>query len=171
MNGEKMNINKTVFFLIVVVGILSAGVETQKSVVSNPSINDICRIPETNKYVLVSDSGWVYFCDRYNLNEAESIRITTDFVLTGVCFPDSLIGYVVGYKRDEPNKSKGAIWKMINKSVSWIRLPQIPSFPLPTRFLDVEAVNQYVVWVTCENDYELRTIDGGVNWEVKSKKY
>lgn len=139
--------------------------------VRNPSINDVCRIPETNKYVLVSDSGWVYFCDRYNQSEADSIRITTDYVLTSVCFPDTLVGYVVGYKRDEPNKDKGAIWKMINKGVNWIRQPQIPSFPLPTPFLDVEAVNRYVVWITCGNDYFLRTIDGGVNWRISRKKY
>ncbi|MFB0509441.1 MAG: WD40/YVTN/BNR-like repeat-containing protein [bacterium] len=166
-----MFLNKTIIFLIVVFGIISADTETQKFIFDNPSINDVCRIPETYKYVLVSDSGWVYFCDRYNQSEAESIRITTDYILTGVCFADTAIGYVVGYKRDEPNKDKGAIWKTINKGVSWIRLPQIPSFPLPTPFLDVEAVNRYVVWVTCGNDYVLRTIDGGINWRISRKKY
>ncbi len=172
MKRGKMNRNKTIFFIIVAVGIISADTETQKAIFSNPSINDVCRIPETNKYVLVSDSGWVYFCDRYNQTEAESIRITTDYILTGVCFADTLVGWVVGYKRDEPDKDKGAIWKMINNSISWIRLPQIqiPAFPLPIRFVDIEAVNQYVVWVTCENGYELRSIDGGVNWHITPKK-
>jgi len=169
---RKMSINKAIFFLIVAVGIISANIETQKSVFGNPSINDVCRIPETNKYVLVSDSGWVYFCDRYNQNEAESIRITTEYILTGVCFADTLVGWVVGYKRDEPDKFEGAVWKTINKGVSWVRLPQphIPQLPFPTPFLDVDAVNRYVVWITCGNDYFLRTIDGGINWLISRKK-
>jgi hypothetical protein len=166
---EDMSLIKTTIFLIVVVGFISADTETQKSIFNNPSINDVCQIPETNQYVLVSDSGWVYFCDRYNQNEAESIRITTDYILTGVCFPDTLVGFVVGYKRDEPDKNKGAIWKMINRGRTWFI--QIPApFPFPTPFLDVEAVSRYVVWITCANGYELRTIDGGVNWLITPKK-
>jgi photosystem II stability/assembly factor-like uncharacterized protein len=167
----QMSLNKTIFFLIVAVGIISADIETQKAIFRNSSINDVCRIPETNKYALVSDSGWVYFCDRYNQNEAESIRISTDYILSGVCFADTLVGWVVGYKRDEPDKFKGAIWKTINKGVSWIRLPHIPPFPFPTPFLDIEAVNRYIVWISCANGYTLRTKDGGVNWLITPKKH
>lgn len=164
-----MTINKAILFLIVAVSIISANTETKKSMVSNPSINDVCQIPETNQYVLVSDSGWVYFCDQYNQSEAESIRITTDYILTGVCFPDTLVGYVVGYKRDEPDKSRGAIWKTINRGHTWFyQIP--PPFPMPTPFLDVYAVNSQVVWISCGNDYFLRTIDGGVNWRISRKK-
>jgi hypothetical protein len=172
MNGGKMTINKAILFLIVAISIISADIETQKSVFTNPSINDVCQIPETNQYVLVSDSGWVYFYDRYYQIEAESIRITTDYILTGVCFPDTLVGYVVGYKRDEPDKSRGAIWKTINRGHTWFyQIP--PSFlpDIPAPFLDVEAINRYVVWITCGNDYFLRTIDGGVNWQISRKKY
>lgn len=166
-----MIISKTIIFLIVAVGIISADIETQKAIFRDSSINDVCRIPETNKYVLVSDSGWVYFCDRYNQNEAESIRITTDYTLTGVSFPDTLVGYIVGYKRDEPDKNKGAIWKTINCGRTWFyQIP--PSFPpdIPAPFLSIKAVNRYVVWITCGNDYILRTIDGGVSWQRAIKK-
>ena len=166
-----MNRNKTIFFLIVLVGILSADVETQKSIFTNPSINDVCQIPETNLYVLVSDSGWVYFCDRYNQNEAESIRIATDYILTGVCFADSLVGWVVGYKRDEPNKLRGAIWKTVNRGRTWfyqISPPFPPDIQVP--FLGVGASNRFNVWITCGNGYELRTDDGGVNWAITPKK-
>jgi photosystem II stability/assembly factor-like uncharacterized protein len=166
-----MSLNKTIFFLIVAVGIISADIETQKAIFRNSSINDVCRIPETNKYALVSDSGWVYFCDRYNQNEAESIRISTDYILTGVCFADTAVGYIVGYKRNEPDKSRGAIWKTTNQGRSWFyQIP--PPFPpdIPAPFLDVEAVNRYIVWITCGNDYVLRTIDGGVNWRISRKK-
>ncbi|MDH5684255.1 MAG: hypothetical protein OEZ20_07310 [candidate division WOR-3 bacterium] len=166
-----MNRNNAIFFLIVAISIISADTETQKSMVSNPSINDVYCIPEINKYVLVSDSGWVYFYDRYNQSEAESIRITTDYILIGVCFPDTLVGFVVGYKRDEPDKLRGAIWKTINRGHTWFyQIP--PSFPpdIPAPFLEVEAVNRYVVWITCGNDYFLRTIDGGVNWQISRKK-
>jgi len=168
---KKMFLNKTIIFLIVAFGIISADTETQKFIFDNPSINDVCRIPETNKYVLVSDSGWVYFCDRYNQSEAESIRISAEYILTGVCFADTAIGYVVGYKRDEPNKDKGAIWKTINQGRSWFyQIP--PSFPpeIPAPFLSIKTVNRYIAWVICGNDYILRTIDGGVNWRLTPRK-
>ena len=168
-----MYLNKTMISLISIlaVGIISADTETQNAIFSDPSINDVCRIPVTNKYVLVSDSGWIYFCDRYNQNEAENIRISTDYILTGVCFPDTLVGYVVGYKRDEPDKDRGAIWKTTNRGRTWFyQIP--PSFPpdIPAPLLDVEAVNRYIVWITCGNDYFLRTRDGGVNWRISRKK-
>jgi photosystem II stability/assembly factor-like uncharacterized protein len=164
-----MSINKAIFILIVAVGTIPAVNETHNSVFMNPSINDFGQIPGTKYYALVSKSGWVYICDYEGKDTVLSKQLSTEYILTGVCFPDSLVGYVVGYKRDEPNKSKGAIWKTTNRGCTWFY--QIsPSFPMPTPFLDIEAVNQYVVWITCGNDYVLRTIDGGVNWAITPKK-
>jgi photosystem II stability/assembly factor-like uncharacterized protein len=166
-----MSLNKTIFFLIVAVGIISAVNETHKSVFMNPSINDFGQIPGIKYYALVSESGWVYICDYDGRDTLLSKQLSTEYVLTGVCFADTAVGRVVGYKRDEPNKLKGAIWKTINQGRSWfIQIP--PPFPpdIPAPFLDVEAVNRYIVWITCGNDYILRTMDGGVEWRISRKK-
>jgi photosystem II stability/assembly factor-like uncharacterized protein len=166
-----MKINKTILFLIVAVGIISADSQIQNAIFGNPSINDVCPILGSKYYVLVSESGWVYICDNSGRDTLLSKLLNAEYVLTDVCFADSLVGWVVGYKRDEPNKLRGAIWKTVNRGRTWfyqISPPFPPDIQVP--FLGVGASNRFNVWITCGNGYELRTDDGGVNWAITPKK-
>lgn len=135
------------------------------------SINRVTTIEVTGFNWAVGDSGQVfkltdigYLDSLFTLNE--------EYNLTGVSFaPSGGVGYIVGYKRDNPEKWKGAIWKTIDGGDNWERIsdPQLPPFYIPTPFLNVHVVDEWYAWISCGHGEVLRTSDGGQSWARKTK--
>jgi|GEM_PF-1984089 len=117
----------------------------------------------------VGDSGTVFklnsdgfIISRFNLD--------VDYNLTGVSFENQSVGYIVGYKRDNPNKWKGAIWKTVDGGMNWTRILDVvlPQFPnnIQVPFLNVAAGFGGVVWVSSGFGYVLVSWNQGNNWTL-----
>jgi len=104
-----------------------------------------------------------------NLPNAENYNLT-GISLTDYPYPHP-VGYIVGYNISDPNYPKwtGAIWYTIN-GFFWQRLSNIPSFSIPTPFLDVHTVDGVNVWVSCGNGYVIRSTNSGEDWSIAQNK-
>jgi hypothetical protein len=104
------------------------------------------------------------------------ITLNAEYNLTGVAFGNWAVGYIVGFKRNDPLKWKGTVWKTTNGGTSWDSL-QTSSFPgnIPVPFLNVDAGSHDfqgvgVVWVSCGHGYVIRSEDGGASWHLSQAK-
>ena len=173
-----MRINKIVILLFVIAStnILSAYIWVRRNVPGGASFTDVSYIKGTQYYALISENRWVYLRPSYGWYNGESTRVTTNaqYVLTGVSFApesDSQYGWIVGYKNTEgEHYLEGAIWKTNDFGQTW-NSQSYPDFPgtINVPFLDVHAVNRYVIWISCGYSYVLNTIDGGISWRITTK--
>jgi len=136
--------------------------------------NDVCSLAagDNDARWAVGDSGKVLkmadgdTAARYVIGKGQ-------FDLCGVAFADPQHGWIVGNKRDDPERGRGVILRTTTGGDSpqaWTAaFPVIrPSINVP--FLQVQAVDAMRVWVTCGDGYELRSHDGGLNWLVGVKR-
>ena len=152
---------------------------------SAPNLNAITKIPSLStdgihNHFAVGDQGKVIklqvSSDMNQIQISRELTIYPEYNFTGVSFANENVGWIVGYKRDEPDKWKGIILTTTDGGNNWS--PQTPpSFPgnIQVPFLKVQAVpsapGDQFVWISCGHGYVIRTIDGGVNWRISRKKY
>lgn len=144
-----------------------------------PAFNDITPAPpppgDNTIYLwIVGDSGKLLYANGLTGEILIDTAIYPDYNFTGVSNAGRMT-WIVGYKRDEPDKWKGIIlynfapdgnlsWKRISESLYDSLLPFLP-YSFPTPFLDVKAVNEDIAWVSCGNGLVLKTQDKGRTWE------
>jgi photosystem II stability/assembly factor-like uncharacterized protein len=129
--------------------------------------NEKCTI--NNECWAVGDSG-VIMKIKDDSVISQQVLLNGDYNFTSISLATSSIGWITGYKKDEPDKWKGIILKTIDSCKTWISLrAYTPAFAKPTPFLKVYSINKYIVWVKCGYGYNLRTMDGGISWCVSSK--
>lgn len=120
----------------------------------------------------VGDNGWIFYLENGKIKDRGNYP-WSDYNFTGVSFTNTKTGFIVGYKKNEPDKWKGVVLKTTGDGEDprfWNWTPvlystDIPEMVLPTAFLDVKAVDN-VVWVSCANGQVLRSPDGGNTWYV-----
>ncbi len=162
---------------LAVTPVLAAGDVEINYDLNGPALNDVCGLTAGNNAVFwaVGDQGKVFKIENGGII-AEYTLEGGDYDLHGVSFADGDHGWIVGYKRYDPNDPdswrKGVVFRTITGgggSGAWT-----PSCP-PVRdginvpFLKVQAVNTNFVWVTCGDGYVLTSGDGGLNWNVVNK--
>ena len=132
----------------------------------DPNLNAITKEPLSNSYIhfAVGDRGKVFKIDGFGGYVADSmVLLGGAYNFTGVSFaPNTYTGWIVGYNRDN---WQGLILKTVDTGRTWI--PQsYPQFPgnIAVPFLDVWAVNENYVWISCAHGYVLWTRNGGLNW-------
>jgi photosystem II stability/assembly factor-like uncharacterized protein len=135
------------------------------------TINRVTTV--TNPYICVwavGDSGQVFrLNDTGVVVDHPTLPSGSGYNLTGVSFANAQFGYIVGYKRENSDKWKGAIWKTEDWGGQWNPLTNIPHFDVPTPFLDVHAVSDLHVWISCGHGEVLKTTDGGESWLRRAK--
>jgi photosystem II stability/assembly factor-like uncharacterized protein len=92
--------------------------------------------------------------------------------LCGVSFADASHGWIVGNKRDEPDKGRGVVFSTRrggNTATDWIWSCPVVRPDVNVPFVKVEALDIRHVWVTCGDGYMLYTNDGGANWAVTAR--
>jgi photosystem II stability/assembly factor-like uncharacterized protein len=93
--------------------------------------------------------------------------------LHGVSFADTNHGWIVGYKRDDPERWRGVVFRTTtggDSSQEWTATFPVIRSGINVRFLKVQAVNTMRVWVMCDDGHLLWSNDGGVNWLVTAKR-
>jgi photosystem II stability/assembly factor-like uncharacterized protein len=137
---------------------------------NGPRWNDTCSLSVHGTTVrwAVGDSGNVL--KRVDGDTtAEYVVGRGQYDLCSVSFADENHGWIVGQKRDDPERGRGVIFRTTtsgDSSRAWTAtFPVIrPDAGVP--FLKVEALDLRHVWVTCADGYMLYTNDGGANWLV-----
>ena len=132
----------------------------------DPNLNAITKDPLANTgiHFAVGDQGKVFKIDGfYGVVQDSAVLLNGAYNLTGISFaPNTYTGWIVGYNRDN---WQGLILKTVDTGRTWI--PQsYPQFPgnIAVPFLDVWAVNENYVWISCAHGYVLWTRNGGLNW-------
>jgi len=135
--------------------------------------NDTCSLSARGAVVrwAVGDSGQVL---KMVNGDTAAIYVVGrgQYDLSGISFADENHGWVLGNKRDEPNRGRGVVLSTRrggNEAKDWVwSCPVIrPDVNVP--FLKVQAMDIRHVWVTCGSGYMLYTNDGGANWAVTAK--
>jgi len=141
---------------------------------SLPRWNDTCSLSRHGATVrwAVGDSGTVLkmmdgdTTARYVIGKGQ-------FNLRGVSFADAKHGWIVGSKREDPERGRGVVFRTTtdgDDSQAWMAsCPAVrPDINVP--FLKVEALDVRHVWLTCGDGYMLYTNDGGARWAVAAKR-
>jgi len=139
-----------------------------------PAWNDVCSLSTGGEVVLraVGDSGRFLKIvngdtnTEYNLGEGL-------YDLHGVAFADANHGWIVGYKRDDPERLRGVVFRTTTGGDSpgeWTATFPVIRPGINVQFLKVQAVNTMRVWVMCDDGHLLWSNDGGVNWLVTAKR-
>jgi photosystem II stability/assembly factor-like uncharacterized protein len=146
---------------------------------SAPNLNAIAKIPTLStddmyNHFAVGDQGKVLKIKvtpwMNQILISSEMTIYPEYNFTGVSFANENVGWIVGYKRDNPDKWRGIILRTIDGGDTWS--PQTsPSFPgnIQVPFLKVEAVDIETGWISCGNGYVLRTTNGGYTWRRTHK--
>jgi len=140
--------------------------------INDPNLNAITKqpLPDGFTFLAVGDRGRVFKIDGVQGYVIDSMTPLSDmYNFTGVSFaPYSYIGWIVGYRRDN---WRGVILKTTDGGNSWIS-QSYPPFPdnINIPFLDVWAVSENIVWISCAHGYVLRTTNGGRNWRRTQEK-
>ena len=140
---------------------------------NGPEWNDACSLAVGGNDVrwAVGDSGQVLkvvngeTSDEYVLGKGQ-------FDLLSVSFADADHGWIVGNKRDEPNRGSGVIFSTMRdgeKGTEWVWSCPVVRPDLNVPFLKVQAMDARHVWVTCGDGYMFWTNDGGARWAVTAK--
>ena len=139
-----------------------------------PTWNDVCSLAVGNTDVrwAVGDSGKVLKTVG-DVIRLEYILGRGQFNLQSVSFADADHGWIVGHKRDDPERMRGVVFRTTTGGggpQAWTAaFPAIrPGVKVP--FLKVQTVSAMRVWVKCGDGYQLRSCDGGLNWLVAAKR-
>jgi photosystem II stability/assembly factor-like uncharacterized protein len=178
LGGKVLAIKNTLangLFLVALAATPAVATDDSLSYDSNGSRwNDICSLAVGNNDVhwAVGDSGKVLKMlngdanTEYNLGEGL-------YDLHGVAFADANHGWVVGYKRDDPERWRGVVFRTTTGGdgpEEWTATFPVVRPGINVRFLEVQAVNTMRVWVTCDDGHVFLSSDGGVNWLVTAKR-
>jgi len=131
-----------------------------------PALNDVCGLAEDNYAIFwtVGDEGQVFKIVNGQVTDSFTLG-GGDYDLHGVSFfPSGDTGYIVGYKRDTPDRWKGIVFRTTSGGVHWDSAsPEFPWLGIEIPFLKVQCVPSHYIWVTCGDGYVLWSNDG-VNW-------
>ena len=139
-----------------------------------PTWNDVCSLTVGNNDVhwAVGDSGKVLKTVNGDTSAGYVIG-KGPYNLCGVSFADTNHGWIVGYKRDEPERWRGVVFRTTTGGDSpqeWTATFPVVRPGIDAPFLKVQAVSPQRVWLTYNGGYILRSNDGGVNWLVTAKR-
>lgn len=139
-----------------------------------PTWNDVCSLTVGNKDVhwAVGDSGKVLKTVNGDTSAGYVIGKGL-YNLCGVSFADANHGWIVGYKRDDPDQRIGVVFRTAKGgdcTQEWVATFPVVRPGVNVPFLQVQAVDAMRVWVVSGDAYELWSNDGGVNWLVTAKR-
>ncbi len=116
----------------------------------------------------VGDQGKVFKIVNGDI-ESEFTLGNGGYDLHGVSFfPGGQTGYIVGYKRDTPDRWKGIVFRTLSGGTYWeSRYPQVQD-GICVPFLKVQCVPSHYVWVTCGDGFVLWSNEW-TNWQRLTK--
>jgi len=141
---------------------------------AGPTWNDVCSLTVGGNDVrwAVGDSGNVLkmvdgdTTARYVIGKGQ-------FDLCGVSFVDAKHGWIVGSKRDDPERGRGIVFRTTTGGANpqaWTASCPVIGPDINVPFLDVQALDVRHVWVTCVDGYMFYSNDGGVRWAVAARR-
>jgi photosystem II stability/assembly factor-like uncharacterized protein len=141
---------------------------------SLPTWHDTCCLPVRGAVVrwAVGDSGRVLKMVDGDTT-AEYVVGRGQYDLCGVSFADENHGWIVGSRRDDPERGRGVVFRTTTgggTSLGWTASCPVIRPQVNVPFLNVEALDTRHVWVTCGDGYTLYSNDGGVRWAVAAKR-
>jgi photosystem II stability/assembly factor-like uncharacterized protein len=92
--------------------------------------------------------------------------------LHSISFADQDRGWIVGSKREDPERGRGVIFRTTtggDGSQAWTASCPVIRPDANVPFLKVQALSVRHVWVTCGDGYMLYSNDGGVRWAVTAR--
>jgi photosystem II stability/assembly factor-like uncharacterized protein len=95
------------------------------------------------------------------------------FDLSGVSFADAKHGWIVGSKRNDPERGRGVVFRTTTggeDSQAWIASCPVVRADISVPFLKVEAMDVRHVWLTCGDGYTFYSNDGGTRWAVTAER-
>jgi photosystem II stability/assembly factor-like uncharacterized protein len=95
------------------------------------------------------------------------------FDLCSVSFSDPDHGWIVGNKREDPERGRGVIFRTAaggDGSQAWTASCPVIRPDINVPFLKVQALDVRHVWVTCGDGHVLYSNDGGTRWAVTAKR-
>ncbi len=137
---------------------------------SGPTLNDVYGLTEGSDAVFwaVGDSGKVFKIVNGSI-VSEFTLGNSDYDLHGVSFlPSGDTGYIVGYKRDEPDRWKGVVFRSTSGGIAWQPEYPVVQDGINVPFLKVQCVPSRYIWVTCGDGYVLWRSDGSA-WAPRAK--
>ena len=148
--------------------------DTTRRVDSVTARNDRCSlsIDGATMHWVVGDSGKVL--KMVNGDTAAGYVLGKgQYDLYSVSFADQDRGWIVGSKRDDPERGRGVIFRTAaggDGSQAWTTTCPVIRPDINVPFLEVVALDVRHVWVTCGDGYMLYSNDGGVLWAVAAKR-
>ena len=115
---------------------------------------DICRLPGSDRLVVVGDRGHILFSDDSGKHWTQS-RVPTTQMLTAVSFPSAKTGYAVGHDN--------IILKTDDAGENWQRVYQ--NIDLQAPLLDVWFQSESKGMAVGAYGVVLQTADGGKTWK------
>jgi len=136
--------------------------------------NDVCSLSVDGTFGrwAVGDSGRVLRMANGDSSVGYVIG-RGQYDLCGVSFADANHGWIVGNKRDEPNRGSGIVFSARrggSEAKEWVWSCPVVRPGVKVPFLKVEAMDIRHVWVTCGDGYMLYTNDGGARWAVTARR-
>ncbi len=137
-----------------------------------PTWNDVCSLSVDGTFGrwAVGDSGRVLRMADGDSSVGYVIG-RGQFDLCSVSFADVNHGWIVGNKRDEPDRGSGIIFSTKrggNGATDWVWSCPVVRPDVNVPLLKIQAMDIRHVWVTCGDGYMLYTNDGGARWAVTS---
>jgi len=148
--------------------------DTTQCADSLPPWNDVCSLSVHGATVrwAVGDSGKVFRTVDGD-TAAEYVLGRGQYDLCGVSFADENHGWIVGYKRGDPDRGSGVVLSTrrggnVVRDWFWSCPVVRPNVNVP--FVEVRALSPRHVWVTCGDGYMLYSNDARANWSATARR-